>query len=185
MTSLPDEASAIEAFRQGDLAGFEWLATRYMREAVNVARGFLQVHSDAEDVAQDALVRAWNKRDRFRTGERFGPWLHRIVANLALDVLKHRRRVREEEIAVTHPAASHLEPEAVAGGRQKAERIRAALEALPPMQRAVASLFLVEGYDHAEIAELLSLSEGTVRSHLSLARKKLREELREFAENPS
>lgn len=183
--TLHDEASAIEAFRNGDLSGFEWLATRYMREAVSVARGFLAVHADAEDVAQDAMVRAWNKRDRFRTGERFGPWLHRIVANLALDVLKHRRRVREEEIAVTHPASAHLQPEAVAGGRQKAERIAMALEGLPPMQRAVASLFLVEGYDHAEIAGMLSLSEGTVRSHLSLARKRLRELLQEFAESAS
>lgn len=185
MTSLNDEPSAVEAFRKGDLAGFEWLATRYMREAVGVARGLLRFHSDAEDVAQDALVRAWNKRDQFRTGDRFGPWLHRIVTNIALDLLKHRRRIREEEIEVTHPAASHLEPEAIAGGRQIAERIAEALDGLPPTQRAVASLFLVEGFDHPEIAEMLSLNEGTVRSHLSLARKRLREKLGEFAENRS
>jgi len=81
------------------------------------------------------------------------------------------------------PAAAHLQPEQIAEGRQIARRIGQALDALPPMQRVVASLFLVEGFEHAEIAEMLSLSDGTVRSHLSLARKRLRELLHEFAEN--
>lgn len=183
MSDLHDETSAIDAFRNGDLRGFEWLSTRYMREAVIVARGFLKVRADAEDIAQEALVRAWGRREQFRTGERFGPWLHRIVTNLALDLLKHRRRIREEEIEVTMPAAAHLQPEQIAEGRQIARRIGQALDALPPMQRVVASLFLVEGFEHAEIAEMLSLSDGTVRSHLSLARKRLRELLHEFAEN--
>ena len=178
-----DEAGAVEAFRSGDLGGLEWLATRYMRDAVAVARGFLKRHSDAEDVAQDAFVRAWHKRDQFRTGDRFGPWLQRIVTTLALDLLKRRRRVQEEEIDVTMPAAAHLQPDEVAGGRQIAAKIASALGNLPPMQRAVASLFLVEGFDHAEISEMLSLSEGTVRSHLSLARKRLRERLQELEEN--
>jgi RNA polymerase sigma-70 factor (ECF subfamily) len=154
-----------------------------MREAVAVARGFVREQSDAEDIAQDALVRAWNKRGQFRTGDRFGPWLHRIVTTISLDVLKHRRRVREEEISVTRPAAAHLQPEAVAGGRQIAARIAEAIAMLPPMQRAVASLFLVDEFEHAAIASMLSLSEGTVRSHLSLARKRLRETLSDFAEN--
>lgn len=183
MVPLSDETGAVEAFRKGDPAGFEWLAMCYMREAVAVARGFVKEQSDAEDIAQDALVRAWNKRDQFRTGDRFGPWLHRIVTTISLDVLKHRRRVREEEISVTAPAATHLQPEAVAGGRQIAARIAEAIDSLPPMQRAVASLFIVDEFEHADIAAMLSLSEGTIRSHLSLARKRLRELLEEFAEN--
>jgi RNA polymerase sigma-70 factor (ECF subfamily) len=183
LTSLNNEADAVEAFRNGDVGGLEWLATRYMRDAVAIARGLLKRQPDAEDVAQDAFVRAWKKREQFRTGERFGPWLNRIVTTIALDLLKHHRRRREEEIDVTHPVAIHLQPEAVANGRQVAERIAEAIDGLPPMQRTVASLFIVEELEHAEIAEMLALSEGTVRSHLSLARRRLRETLKEFVEN--
>jgi len=183
LTSLNNEAAAVEAFRSGDLGGLEWLATRYMRDAVAIARGLLKRQPDAEDVVQDAFVRAWKKRDQFRTGERFGPWLNRIVTTIALDLLKHHRRRREEEIDAAHPIAIHLQPDAVANGRQVAERIAEAIDGLPPMQRTVASLFIVQELDHAEIAGMLDLSDGTVRSHLSLARRRLRETLKEFMEN--
>jgi RNA polymerase sigma-70 factor (ECF subfamily) len=176
-----DENGAIEAFRAGDTAGFEWLAVRYMAKAVMVARGVIRNPADAEDLAQDAFVRAWNSRHRFRSGERFGPWLYRIVTNLALDVLKHRRRIREEPVSVTHESAE-IQPDRFVDGQMLGERIGVALDALPPMQRLVASLFLVDGFDHSEIATMTSLSEGTIRSHLSHARARLRESLRTIAE---
>jgi RNA polymerase sigma-70 factor (ECF subfamily) len=171
-----EETEAIEAFRAGQVAVFEWLVVRYMGKAVSIARGMLRSSADAEDLAQDAFIRAWNSRQRFRSGDRFGPWFYRIVTNLALDLLKHRRRVREESIEVTHPSSA-IQPDSLAEGQMIAGRIRLALDQLPPMQRLVASLFLVDGFDHGEIAVMTSLSEGTIRSHLSHARGKLRESL--------
>jgi RNA polymerase sigma-70 factor (ECF subfamily) len=115
--------------------------------------------------------------DRFKSGEPFGPWIYRIVTNLALDMVKHRTRFRHEEITDSQPAGRRDNAELPAMTNQIAARIDLAIESLPEMQRVVARLFLIEEFEHGEIASMTGLSEGTVRSHLSLARAKLRERL--------
>jgi len=132
---------------------------------------------DAEDLAQEAFVKAYESIGRFRSGEPFGPWIYRIVTNKALDAMKHRSRFKQETIAETEPAARRDDATLPAMSNEIAQRIDAAIEELPDMQRIVARLHLVEEFDHGEIAGMMDLSEGTVRSHLSLARKKLREKL--------
>jgi RNA polymerase sigma-70 factor (ECF subfamily) len=101
----------------------------------------------------------------------------RIVTNLALDLMKHRKRFRHEEIAESAAAERRDDADLAAHSREIASRIGAAIDSLPEMQRVVARLHLVESFDHAEIATMTGLAEGTIRSHLSLARKKLKEEL--------
>jgi RNA polymerase sigma-70 factor (ECF subfamily) len=91
--------------------------------------------------------------------------------------MKHHGKFRHETIAETEPAARRDDAALPAMSGEIARRIDAALEELPDMQRIVARLHLVEEFDHAEIAAMTQLSDGTVRSHLSLARKKLREKL--------
>ena len=119
---------------------------------------------------------------QFLTSERFGPWIYRIVTNLALDVMKHRMRFRSEELSAAEPAARRDAADLKAAAGEIAQRVDRALESLPQMQRVVARLSLVEGFDHSEIANMMRLSEGTVRSHLSLARGKLREQLADLYE---
>ena len=99
------------------------------------------------------------------------------MTNLALDVVKHRKRFRHEELRDVEPAARRDDADLAARSGELAVRIDAAIESLPEMQRVVARLYLVEEFGHAEIAEMTGLSEGTVRSHLSLARGKLKERL--------
>ncbi len=173
----PLERRAVEAVKRGDSSAYDYLVSKYMKRVVSIAWGVVRNTHDAEDLAQEAFVKAYENVSRFRSGEPFGPWIYRIVTNLALDVVKHRTRFRHEDLNMTEPAARRDSADLPAHTNEIAARIDAAIESLPEMQRVVARLHLVEQFDHAEIARMMNLSEGTVRSHLSLARKKMREQL--------
>ncbi|HEX9500413.1 MAG TPA: sigma-70 family RNA polymerase sigma factor [Thermoanaerobaculia bacterium] len=178
----PNEQRAIAAVKSGDAGSYDYLVSKYMKRVVSIAWGIVRNADDAEDLAQEAFVKAYQTIERFKSGEPFGPWIYRIVTNLALDVLKHRHRFRHEELTDSHPAARGDRADLAAVSNQLASRIDAAIQSLPEMQRIVARLFLVEHFEHAEIAGMTQLSEGTVRSHLSLARAKLRERLADLYE---
>ena len=171
------ESRAIAAVKSGDRSAYDYLVSKYMKRVVSIAWGIVRNAADAEDLAQEAFVKAYESMGRFHSGEPFGPWIYRIVTNLSLDVMKHRTRFRHEELSGMEPAGRRDGATLGAVTSELARRIDEAIEALPEMQRVVARLFLVEDFDHQEIAAMTRLSEGTVRSHLSLARKKLRERL--------
>ncbi len=173
----PLESQAIAAVKGGDRASYDYLVRKYTRRVISIAWGIVRNAADAEDLAQEAFVKAFQSIERFRGGEPFGPWIYRIVTNLALDVIKHRTKFRDEEITEAEPAGRRDSAELGAVSSEIASRIDRAIESLPEMQRVVARLFLVEEFEHPEIARMIGLSEGTVRSHLSLARAKLREQL--------
>ena len=173
----PIEQRAIAAVKGGDSSAYDYLVSKYMKRVVSIAWGVVRNSDDAEDLAQEAFVKAFQTIERFKTGEPFGPWIYRIVTNLALDVMKHRQRFRHEEVQDSLPAARGDRADLPAVVNELARRIDEAIESLPEMQRIVARLFLVEHFEHSEIAAMTSLTEGTVRSHLSLARAKLRERL--------
>ena len=178
----PHEQRAIAAVKTGDAGSYDYLVSKYMKRVVSIAWGIVRNADDAEDLAQEAFVKAYQTIERFKPGEPFGPWIYRIVTNLALDVLKHRQRFRHEELTDSHPASRGDRADLAAVSNELASRIDAAIQSLPEMQRVVARLFLVEHFEHAEIAVMTNLSEGTVRSHLSLARAKLRERLADLYE---
>jgi len=178
----PFEGRAIEAVRSGNAGSYDYLVSKYSKRVVSIAWGIVRNAHDAEDLAQEAFVKAFQNIGRFKEGEPFGPWIYRIVTNLALDVVKHRSRFRHEELTDVEPAARRDSAELGALSGELAQRIDAALQSLPENQRVVARLYLVEQFDHAEIASMMNLSEGTVRSHLSLARKKLKEQLADLYE---
>ena len=171
------EQRAINAVKRGDPSAYDYLVSKYMKRVVSIAWGIDRNAHDAEDLAQEAFVKAYQTIGRFKTGQPFGPWIYRIVTNLALDVVKHRKRFRHEELHDVEPAARRDDADLPARSGELAARIDAAIESLPEMQRVVARLYLVEEFGHAEIAVMTGLSEGTVRSHLSLARGKLKERL--------
>ena len=173
----PLEARAIARVQQGQAAAYDYLVSKYLRRVVSVAWGIVRNAHDAEDLAQEAFVKAYETIGRFRGGQPFGPWIYRIVTNAALDTMKHRNKFRHEALSETEQAARRDDATLPAMSNEIAQRIDAALGELPEMQRIVARLHLVEEFDHDEIAGMMDLSEGTVRSHLSLARKKLREKL--------
>jgi RNA polymerase sigma-70 factor (ECF subfamily) len=171
------EAAAIEAVRRGDAAPYDYVVSKYSKRVMSIAWGIVRNRHDAEDLAQEAFVKAFRNIGRFKEGEPFGPWIYRIVTNLALDVLKHRTKFRDEELSESQPAARRDSAELGAVTGELSSRIDKAIESLPENQRVVSRLYLVEQFSHGEIAKMMNLSEGTVRSHLSLARRKLKEQL--------
>ncbi|HVG25196.1 MAG TPA: sigma-70 family RNA polymerase sigma factor [Thermoanaerobaculia bacterium] len=177
MNDDPREARLIARAQQGDGEAYGVLVSEYLRRVVAIAFSIVRNGHDAEDLAQEAFVKAYQSIGRFRAGAAFGPWIGRIVTNLALDVVKHRTKFRHDAIDDTHRATRRDDAELPAMQSDLASRIDAALDELPDMQRIVARLHLVEEMEQAEIAAVLGLSAGTVRSHLSLARTKLKARL--------
>lgn len=173
----PRERAAIDEVKSGQTAAYDYLVTKYMRRVVSIAWGLTRNAHDAEDLSQEAFVKAFQSIGRFQSGEPFGPWIYRIVTNLALDAIKHRKRFRQEELSDAEPAARRDDADLPAMSTELATRIDRAIESLPEMQRIVARLHLVEHFEHPDIAAMMGLTEGTVRSHLSLARKRLRQQL--------
>lgn len=173
------ETEAIERARRGDGDAFDILVGRWSRRVTSLAWTLTGSADAAEEIAQEAFVRAWQTLNRFRRGAPFGPWLLRIATNLSLDHLRRARKLDTLESApeVTAPASQSPESRAVLS--DAAGRIARAIAALPEMQRVVAQLYLVEEYDHEEIAAMTGLTQGTIRSHLSIARAKLRQALGE------
>lgn len=174
-----DDREAIEAAKRGDRDAYEQLVRRYMKRALSISWGIVRNAHDAEDLTQEAFVRGFQKIGSFRSTDHFGPWLFRIVTNLSLDLLRSAKRHPTEEVPATLRSADRTDG---VTAETMAARIDAAIESLPEMQRLVARLFLVEELSHGEIAAITGLSDGTIRSHLSHARRKLQHELEDLRE---
>jgi len=127
MIDDPLEARAIALLQTGDTSASDYLVSKYLRRVVGIAWGIVRNGHDAEDLAQEAFVKAYENIARFRAGEPFGPWIYRIVTNLSLDVMKHRGKFRHEELTETEPAARRDNAELRAMGDQISHRIDAAI----------------------------------------------------------
>jgi RNA polymerase sigma-70 factor (ECF subfamily) len=146
------------------------------RLAFRVAYGVLRHREDAEEVAQEAFARAYTRRHTLRDRERFRAWLVRITWRLAIDRRRADRRRTRREQAVMPPDAPGAEQ--LAAQQQMQERLWHAVDALPENLRAVVVLSAIEGHDIRAVASLLDVPEGTVKSRLFTARKRLAESLR-------
>jgi RNA polymerase sigma-70 factor, ECF subfamily len=165
----------------GDRAAFGTLIERYAGQARRVARAVLGDPDDADDAAQDGFLSALVKLGQYDARRPFGPWLMRIVANAATD-RRRRRNVRKVEPLDTSLVGGGPRPDAAAVRSELGDRLRAALAELPERRRKAVVLFDVEGYSHAEIAGILGIPEGTVRSEVFHARRRLRTLLADFKE---
>lgn len=171
MTDRPsDERDLVLSAQGGEREAFSELVRRHQRRAYVVARSIVTNHEDAEDAVQEAFLHAYKAIHRFLPDQAFGAWLHRIVANAALDVTR-RRKVRDADELPETVASPFRDP---AEGGELRRRLKEALDTLPARQRSVIVLHDVEGYKHAEIGKMLEIPEGTARSDLHYARSHLR-----------
>jgi RNA polymerase sigma-70 factor (ECF subfamily) len=145
--------------------------------AFRVARGVLRNATDAEDVAQEALLRAYRQFTRLRDPSRFRAWLVRITFRLALDQARsaRRREHRETLWAMNTPRPT---AEDIAVSNEFGRRLEQAMESLPKKSRLVLLLASMDGHSLEEVAEVLQLPLGTVKSRLHSARRQLAEKLR-------
>jgi RNA polymerase sigma-70 factor (ECF subfamily) len=172
-----EERGWIERARAGDTQAFRCLAERYGDRAYGLAFRMLGSAPEAEEVAQDALVRAWRAMPRFRGDSSFSTWLHRIVVRRALDrsaTLK-ARRAREAPFEEAGPEERVAPaPGDTTGQEQLSLRLGRLLGSLSDVQRAVVVLYYYEDRSVDEVASVLGIPEGTVKTHLHRARGLLR-----------
>jgi RNA polymerase sigma-70 factor (ECF subfamily) len=170
----PDEPFLLARARKGDLAAFEEVVRRYQRRVYGVALRIVRAHDVADDVSQEAFVRAWRSLDRFDAARPFGPWICRIAANLAVNHVRSPR-AREEGLPDGHaqtPSADAGPLAAVLDGEAR-RVLDEAVAGLGPEQRAVFVLRAVEEMSYEEIAQALGISQGTVMSRLFRARERV------------
>ena len=171
VTERPEnERELVLAAQRGERSAFSTLVRMHERRAYAVARAIVANHEDAEDAVQDGFIHAFRALDRFLPDQAFGAWLHRIVANAALDITR-RRKVRETDELPETVASPFRDP---AEGSELRQRLQAALAQLTERQRSVIVLHDVEGFKHSEIGGMLGIPEGTARSDLHYARSHLR-----------
>ncbi|HJN17535.1 MAG TPA: RNA polymerase sigma factor [Armatimonadota bacterium] len=171
--SCSTQATLVAQARNGDHSAFTSLAEPHRHRIWRLAWRFTGDREDAEDLLQDALVRAYSYVGSFGDGREFGPWLMKIAVNACL---AHRKR--RERRSAAHQAAETLSRESVRPGnpsetarrRELRAQVRAAIAALPRRQRAAAVLFEIEGHDIREVASLMGCRPGTVKRHLHRAR---------------
>lgn len=158
------------ACKQGDRQSQFRLYNLYAKAMYNTALRIVQDEAEAADVLQEAFVDAFTRLDSFRQESTFGLWMKQIVVNKSISALRKRRLVLQslddgEEIADEPDEDDNLE--------WRVEAVKAAINQLPDGYRLVLSLYLLEGYDHEEIAHILRISEATSRSQFLRGKRKL------------
>jgi RNA polymerase sigma-70 factor (ECF subfamily) len=172
------EIGLLDQARGGNRFAFEEIVRRYQRRVYATAYRIVRRHEVADDVAQEAFIRAFRSLDRYDPQRPFGPWICRIAANLAVNHVRSPQ-AREEPLPDGHAETSSAAPGPLQGVLEIEARtmLDRALEDLPAQQRAVFCLRVFEDLSYKEIADSLGISIGTVMSRLSRAREKLREAL--------
>jgi RNA polymerase sigma factor (sigma-70 family) len=172
-----EDAVLVERSRNGDQDAYAELVTRYQAIAARTAYVITGTAADAEDVAQDAFVKAYYALDRFHAGAPFRPWLLRIVANEAINRRKAAGRRPTVGLSVVEDRASGdtaLSPEASALARERRELVLDALRQMSAEDRLVIAYRYFFDLSEIEMADALGVARGTVKSRLSRAIARLR-----------
>jgi RNA polymerase sigma-70 factor (ECF subfamily) len=188
----PSDRVLITRCQRGDIEAFNLLVQRYERVVFNFAYRLAGNYDDANDVAQDAFVRAYSAIHTFRGDSAFSTWIFRITTNLYLDE-KKRRKTRnatslDEVIALEESSVERQiedpspTPEEVLTNNERSDLIAKAIQSLPEFQRTMVVLYHVENKAYEEIAEIMDLPIGTVKSRLNRARLALKDKLSELLE---
>jgi RNA polymerase sigma-70 factor (ECF subfamily) len=172
-----EQQKLVEACKRGERSAQHRLYNQYSKAMFNTCLRMLKIEADAEDALQNAFIDVFTKLDSFRYESTIGAWIKRIVINTCINHLKKRKLQTtdwDESIPIpVETVTDHSEQEYQVG------KIKRAMEELPDGYRVVFSLYLLEGYDHAEIGEILHISEATSKSQFSRAKQRIREILEE------
>ena len=164
----------------GDMTALAILVDRHKDLVYRVAMQITKNSDDASDVLQDAFLKVYDSINAFRQESAFETWLYRIVVNLSIDAVKKRKRQQESMASLSEVSDVHQNQDIQQDPTRQAERnelqewVTQAVNSLSIKHRAVVILHEFEGLSHPQIADILDCSEGTVRSRLHYARKRLR-----------
>ena len=177
-TTVDDQTLVTEALA-GRGEAFGTLVERYDRAVYHLAYRTLRDAEEARDVAQEAFFKAFRSLRTFRPGAKFSTWIFSITYHACCDRLNRRKRYSNEELPERADPGAGPEQEAIAG--DEARRLRAAIAQLPEKYRSVITLYHLQGSQYDEIAQVLEIPIGTVKTHLFRAKEQLRRMLNQAA----
>lgn len=178
---MMDERRLLQKAQEGDRKAFEALVALHSRRVYNLALGYTGRHHDAEEIAQTVFVKVWKALPQFRGASAFSTWLYRLTLNACTDHYR-REKKRRGDLSLDDPDLSPIRdaapsPEEIVIQREEEAILRKALAELPEQHRVILILREMDGLDYQEIAQVLELQVGTVKSRLARARRALREKL--------
>ena len=187
---VPDEASLVKRARQGDLGAYDELVRRYQERIYSTVYHMTANHEDANDLAQEAFIKAFQALKSFKGGSSFYTWVYRIAVNKTINFLKQRKNKAHMSLDDLDFNAEH-DPDLVALISEKTprreinlaelhEKLNEAMLKLSEPHRLVVTLHDVQGLSHEEIAEIMECNIGTVRSRLFYARQQLQAYLSDY-----
>ncbi len=188
MRQESDDIQLISRFKKGDTSAFEELVLKYQDRIYKLCRHTLGNAQEAEDAAQDTFVKAYQNLKKFTPESSLFTWLYRIAVNTCIDYKRRPffeslfRRSNEGEDLIVEPLSNEPSPDRLYESKQMGRALRLGLKQLSEKLRTVLILKEIEGLSYEEIAEVLDISIGTVKSRISRAREELKERLQKFTE---
>lgn len=177
----PDDRELLLRVQDGDADAFDLLVRRHLGRARLMARRIMHDPDDADDLVQDAFLRALDRIGTFDVARAFGPWFTRLLVNLGLDQ-RRKQKVRRTEPQDPESFAGGASPDRDVERAELKDSLGKALAGLPDRQRLIVTLFEIDGHSTEEVAAMLEVSQVTIRWHLHQARRTLREVLKGWAE---
>jgi len=183
-----DEKKCIKKAAKGDASAFEELLLRYHGQIYNLCLRMTGNPDDAADLTQEAFLKVWKNLESFQFDSAFSTWLYRLASNCCLDFLRSQKRrptvsltvENEEDEQVMDIPDAQPTPEEQAVKQEEKEQLHLAMQMLDEEQRQILTLRVVNDLSYTEIADILRVKEGTVKSRLSRARENLRKKLLEI-----
>jgi len=172
MTAGPEDGQLVAMTLRGNPEAFATLVERYDRAVYHLAYRTLHDVEDARDATQEAFFKAFRSLRTFRPGAKFSTWIFAIAYHACCDRLNRRKRYSNEELPDRADAAPGPEQQAIA--LDEAQRLRTAIDGLPEKYRTVITLYHLQGQQYEDIAKVLDLPMGTVKTHLFRAKELLR-----------
>jgi RNA polymerase sigma factor (sigma-70 family) len=186
----PDEASLVNRARHGDMTAYDDLVRRYQERIYATIYHMTSNHEDANDLAQEAFIKAFQALRTFKGGSSFYTWIYRIAVNKTINFLKQRKNraalsLNDLDFNAEHDPdlvalISDKTPRRDAGLAELQEKLNEAMQKLSEHHRLVVTLHDVQGMSHEEIAEVMNCNIGTVRSRLFYARQQLQALLSDY-----
>ena len=176
------EAMIVQRIIGGETEAFELLVLEYQKNVYNVALRITGNAEDAADMAQEAFIKAFNSISSFKGDSRFSVWLYRIVSNVSVDFLRSKARRPSSSLSIENEegetveleiADESLSPEKLLETKLSSQAVRRGLDSLPEDYRQILLLREIQGLSYDEIAQILDIEIGTVKSRIFRARKKL------------
>ncbi|MFO7294684.1 MAG: sigma-70 family RNA polymerase sigma factor [Clostridia bacterium] len=187
---MSDEALLVEKAQNGDVLAFEELVSFYAKKIYNYCYRMTNNREDAEDLAQEVFIKVYRNLKSFKRDSRFSTWIYRIAYNTCVDRYRKSKKLdtvslnygKDEDAVEIQLVSDDPLPEEEVIKKERYRKLQACIASLKPEYKTALILRDIQNYSYAEIAEILQVPLGTVKSHISRARAALCDALREMLE---